>query len=85
VAGLAGSQVGVVVVEVAYQRAVLEGGAVGGDPTAAYQGGKRVATELLNLLPDPAHGLPLEGAYRAPQRVQDRTLSSLIASCERPS
>jgi hypothetical protein len=74
VAGLAGREVGVVEVEVADKRPVVEGGTVGGRSAAADQGAERPAAEVRELGADRAGGRRVERAKGAAERVEDADL-----------
>ena len=74
VAGLAGGEVGVVEIEVADERSVVERGTVGGTPAAADQRAERAAAEVVELGADRADGPSLQRAKRAAERVEDADL-----------
>ena len=74
VAGLAGREVGVVEVEVADERPVVEGGSVGCRRAAADQRAERIAAEVLELRPDRGDGRGVERAERAAERVEHADL-----------
>jgi hypothetical protein len=73
-AGLAGREVGVVEVEVADERPVVERGPVRGRPAAADQGAERAAAEICDLGADRADGRRVERAKGAAERVEDADL-----------
>ena len=69
-AGLAGGEEGVVEVQVAHQRAVVERRTVGRALARADQRRQRRAAELPHLRCDDSHRLAVERPQRAPERVQ---------------
>ena len=78
-AGLAGGEVGVVEVEVADERPVVERGTVGGRPAAADQGAERAAAEVVELGADRLDRRRLERAKGAAEGIEDTDLQ-LFAS-----
>ena len=82
-AGLAGREVGVVEVEVADERAVVERGAVGRGPAAADQGAERAAAEVVELGADRSDGRRVERAERAAERVEDADLQLFARGARR--
>src|SRR5690606_2163984 len=71
VVGLAFGQVGVHEVEVAAERAVDEGGAVGGGAAAADQGGRGCAAQVADEAADGGHRGGVQRADRDAEGVQD--------------
>lgn len=80
-AGLAGGEVGVVEVEVADERPVVESGPVGSRATAADHCAERSAAELLELCSDRVDRRRVERAERTAERVEDADLQ--LCSCGR--
>ena len=76
-AGLAGCQVGVVEVQVAHQRAVVERGTVGRGLASADQRAQRRPAELLHMRADHRDRLTVERPQRNAERVQHSQLQLL--------
>jgi hypothetical protein len=76
-AGLGSGEVGVVEVEVADERPVVEGGPVRRSLTAPDQRAARVATEVFELCANRADRRRVERAKRTAQRVEDTDLQFL--------
>ena len=79
VAGLPWRQVGVVEVQVANERPVVESRAIGRAPSPADQGCQRRSAELLQLLADHRHRLAVQRTERHAQRVQHPQLELLTS------
>ena len=73
-AGLAGGEVGVVEVEVANERPVVEGGAVGRSLTVADQRAARVSTKVFELCANRTDRRRIERAKRTAERVENADL-----------
>src|SRR6185312_6524427 len=80
VARLAGGEVGVVEVEVADERTVVERSTVGGSTAAADQCTERTSAEIVQLRADRADGWSVEGAKSAAQRIEDADLQLVACS-----
>jgi hypothetical protein len=76
-AGLAGCEVGIVEVEVADERPVVEGRTIGRAPAATDERAERRAAELLGVGADGEHRLRPERADRAAERVEHAQLQLL--------